>query len=159
MLRRTLSVFLGLACLSLSLARAAEVEFVRVWPGWRDAASFERITDFFGGTEKDAGRTVLRTQPKERGGYYFLVRVKNPAAARDAKFELQVIRPDKPETLKYSFPAALPAKENVFQLGLTGSDWPGGKEADPVAWKLALVSADGHVLAEHKSFLWEKPAK
>ena len=43
--------------------------------------------------------------------------------------------------------------------GVTGADWPGEKKAHPVAWKLALLAADGRVLAEQKSFLWEKPAK
>ena len=87
------------------------------------------------------------------------MRVKSTTALAAAKFELSVIRPDAPEPKAFSFPAALPAKEVVFQLGLTGTAWPGGKPANPVAWKLALVAGDGRVLAEHKSFLWEKPAK
>ena len=33
------------------------------------------------------------------------------------------------------------------------------KSPDWSEWKLALLAADGRVLAEHKSFLWEKPAK
>jgi hypothetical protein len=59
----------------------------------------------------------------------------------------------------FTFPAALSAKETALHLGLTGADWPGGKAASPVAWKITLLAADGRVLAEHKSFLWEKPAK
>ena len=46
-----------------------------------------------------------------------------------------------------------------LQLGLTGADWPGGPKASPAAWKISLLGSDGTVLAEHKSFLWEKPAK
>jgi hypothetical protein len=94
-----------------------------------------------------------------RAGYYFLVRVKSASALSGAKFELSVIRPNMPEPKIYSFPAAIPAKEMVYQLGLTGSDWPEGDKANPVAWKIALVGADGAVLAERKSFLWEKPPK
>jgi hypothetical protein len=70
-----------------------------------------------------------------------------------------VIRPDSPDPKTYTFAAAVPAKETVFQLGLTGADWPVGEKANPVAWRLALLGADDHVIAEHKSFLWEKPAK
>lgn len=141
-------------------ARAAEAEFVRVWPSWRTAESFERIGEYFGRSENPAGRTVLRTQPAARAGYYFLVRVKPPAAVAGARFELEVIRPDAPDAKTFAFPApAMPAGETVFELGLTGADWPDGEKAQPVAWRLALRTADGRTLAEHKSFLWEKPAK
>lgn len=155
---RHLLLALGLALTALP-ARAADLEIVRVWPGWRDAASFERIGEYFGGRENTGREVVLRTQPGERAGYYFLVRVKNAAALPNAKFELSVIRPEAPEPKTFSFPAALAAKETVFQLGLTGADWPQGRDAHPVAWKIAVKDSGDRVLAEHKSFLWEKPAK
>ena len=152
----------ALACLLFFAAvpaRASEAEFVRIWPGWRDAESFDRISEYFGRGENTSGQVVLRTQPATRDGFYFLVRVKSTAPLAAAKFELSVIRPDAPEPKVFSFPAALPAKETLCQLGLTGTAWPGGKQASPVAWKLTLVAADGRLLAEHKSFLWEKPAR
>lgn len=141
------------------LARAAEVEFLRVWPGWRTDESFDRISEYFGKSENSGRQIVLRTQADIRGGYYFLVRVKSAMRIDGAKFELSVIRSDTPEPKIYSFAAVVPEKEMVFQLGLTGADWPAGQKANPVAWKLALVATDGRVLAEQKSFLWEKPAK
>ncbi len=155
----------ALACLLLLAAAggtrvaAAEAGFLRAWPAWRDAASFERIGEYFGGAENTGREIVLRTQPSERAGYYFLVRLKNAAALAGAKFELSVIRPDHPEPKIHAFPTAVAVGESVFQLGLTGADWPAGKAGNPVAWKIALVAADGRVVAEHKSFLWEKPAK
>lgn len=161
MLRRRLPLlFVCLACLAgLAPARAAQVEFLRVWPGWRTAESFDRIGEYFGRGENSRRQPVLRTQAAERGGYYFLVRVKNAAALADARFEVSVIRPDNPDAKTYTFPLALPARETVVQLGLTGADWPGGQQTNPVAWKIALVGADGRALAEHASFLWAKPAK
>jgi hypothetical protein len=139
--------------------RAADVEFVRVWPGWRDAESFERISEYISGRENTGRATVLRSRSGERGGYYFMARVKNSAAAlADAKFSLQVIAPDNPVAKAFTFPATLPAGTTIFHLGLTGADWADPK-AQPVAWKLELVRADGQVLATSKSFLWEKPAK
>ena len=150
---------LALLVSSVIGAHGADVEFLRVWPGWREAESFDRISEYFGGGENTGRHHVLRTQDKTRGGYYFLVRVKNASALTGAKFDLSVIRPDLPEPKTYHFAADVPAKETVFQLGLTGSDWPAGNKANPVAWKLALVGADGRVLAEQKSFLWEKPPK
>ena len=140
-------------------ARAADAAFVHLWPGWRDADSFDRITEFLGGAEPAGHRTLLRSRPDARAGYYFLFRLQLPAPVTGATFALHVIRPDSPEPKVFAFPAAAPSGANVFDLGLTGPDWPGGKTAHPVAWKLALLAADGRVLAEHKSFLWEKPAK
>lgn len=154
---RALFLLLAVAFAGLSPARAADVEVLRVWPGWRDADSFDRIAEYFGGGESRR-QAVLRTQAGVREGYYFLVRVRSRDAMA-ARFALQVIRPDAPEPKTFEFPAQVPAKEHVFQLGVTGTDWPGGQKANPVAWKLALIGADGRVLAEHKSFLWEKPAK
>lgn len=162
MLRRLLrTLFILLLCLAgLSWrAAAAETEFVHLWPGWREAESFERIGEFFGGTEKPVRRTIVRTHPDNRSGYYFLLRVTSATALTGAKFQLQVVRPDAPDPKTFSFPVSAPAGSTVFDLGLTGEDWPGGKLANPVAFKLSLLAADGRVLAEHKSFLWEKPAK
>lgn len=150
---------IGLLLLALAPARAGEAELVRIWPGWREAEAFDRISEYFGRGENTSGQIILRTQPAAREGFYFLVRVKNTAALAAAKFELSVIRPDAPEPKAFSFPVSLPAKGALVQLGLTGAAWPDGKKASPVAWRLALVAADGRILAEHKSFLWEKPGK
>ncbi|MBI4626607.1 MAG: hypothetical protein HY736_25735 [Verrucomicrobia bacterium] len=157
--RHLLLLFVGFVCCAVSLAYAAEVELVRVWPGWRDAEYFERIGDYFGRSENPGGQILLRTQADVRAGYYFLVRVKAAAAVAGARFELSVIRPDAPEPKTFTFSAALPARQSVFQLGLTGDAWPGGKKDNPAAWKLTLVDAGGRLLAEQKSFLWERPAK
>jgi hypothetical protein len=161
MLRRHL--LFSFACfvcfVGFSVVRAADLEILRIWPGWRDAESFDRISEYFGRGENTGRQLVLRTQSDARGGYYFLVRLKSAAAIATAKFELSVIRPDTPEPKTYTFTAAVPAKETVFQLGLTGTDWPAGQKANPVAWKLALLGTDGRVLVEHTSFLWEMPAK
>lgn len=147
----------ALLCSPGARLSAAEVEFKRVWPGWRTAESFERIAEYFGGGEDTGREVVLRTQPSERAGYYFLVRVKSGAEHRGARFQLEVIRPDGPEPNTHVLAATIPARETVYQLGITGGDWPGGAEASPVAWKLTLLDAGGRVLQEHHSFLWAKP--
>lgn len=161
--RHRSSVVGSLACVMVALlasaASAADATFVRLWPGWREADSFDRISEFLGGGEPTSHRTLLRTHPDTRAGYYFLFRLHAAAAVQGAKFELQVIRPDAPTPIIFSFPVSMASGDSVFDLGLTGADWPGGKRANPVAWKLALLAADGRVLAEHQSFLWEKPAK
>src|SRR5687767_6584559 len=97
MSRRLLFLFASVAVVASSAwSRAAEVELLRIWPGWRDAESFDRISEYFGGGENTGRHVVLRTQPDVRTGYYFLVRVKSAAALGAAKFELSVIRPDTP---------------------------------------------------------------
>ncbi|HVU26007.1 MAG TPA: hypothetical protein VHE13_17885 [Opitutus sp.] len=151
------SLFVCFVSFVVSLARAADVHFVRVWPGWRDAASFDRISEYFTEQEDTGSRVVQRTHPSVRDGFYFLVRVANSdAALAGAKFSLQLVAPTSPQTKTYTFPADVPAHSTVFMLGLTGPDWP-NRKAHPVAWKLDLLAADGRVVATEHSFLWEKP--
>lgn len=141
-------------------ATAAETAFVRIWPEWRDAESFERIGEYFGAPEHRSREIVLRSRADQRAGFYFLVRVKHAAPLAGARFALHVIRPDAPDVVTFTFPVASASTgETVYLLGLTGADWPGGKGTQPVAWKLELVGADGRALTDQKSFLWEKPAK
>jgi hypothetical protein len=140
-------------------ARGADVDFVRVWPGWRSAESFEHISEFFTGRENTDREIIVRTHTEVRGGYYFLARVKNSGAALPGtKFSLQIIAPNNPQPKTFVFPATLAAGTSVFSLGLTGPDWTDEKNP-PVAWKLELLRGDGQVAATAKSFLWEKPAK
>jgi hypothetical protein len=155
---RSLSALLAMLFLCAG-ARAADPAIANVWPQWRDAASFDRISEYFSREESTGGHAILRTHPETRAGFYFLVRLASSATPAAAKFEVNVIAPGQPEPKTFVFPLASPAKENVFELGLTGADWPAGEKARPVAWRIALLGADGRVLAEQKSFLWEKPAK
>lgn len=148
-----------LSTVSLALGAAPSgVDFVRIWPQWRNADAFDRITEYFGGHENDGRETVLRSRPEARAGMYFLVRVKTAASISNGKFVLQIIRPDAPDAKSFVFPASVPEKGRVFELGLTGSDWPGGRDAHAVAWKLTLFDSAGQVVADQQSFLWAMPA-
>ncbi len=155
--RRLLSLVCFVCFVAPSLARAAEVEFTRVWPAWRAAESFDRISEYFDSEENTGRHTVLRTRPEARAGYYFLVRTKTAVGGAGLKFVLQIIKPDSPQTKTYTFSVAQAGKENVFNLGLTGADWP-DRKTHAVAWRLALVNANGDELARSQSFLWAKPA-
>jgi hypothetical protein len=141
----------------VSVARAADVELTRVWPAWRSAESFERISEYFDGQENTGRHTVLRTQPNARAGYYFLIRAKAAANTTGAKFVLQIITPEAPEPKTHSFPITLGPKEAVFDIGLTGTDWA-GRKTHAVAWRLSVVNAEGRELASQQSFLWSNPA-
>jgi hypothetical protein len=153
--RCALLLFAGLP--SVALAKEGELSLVRIHPGWRDAASFKRISEYFDGKENTGGELVLRTHPEQRGGYYFLVRAANPGKPRAVTARLQVITETEAKPREFTFAPALKTGDTVFHLGLTGPDWPEAA-ATPVAWKLDLTDADGKVLATAKSYLWDKPA-
>lgn len=133
------------------------VSIVRVHHEWRDASSFKRIAEYFDGKEHNGSEAIRRSHPEVRSGYYFFVRVKNPAALRPAQAALQVITSSSAEPVHYQFPVELKAGDTVFNIGLTGADWPDAK-LHPVAWKLQFLAEDGQVLATETSYLWEKPA-
>ena len=148
-------LFLGLVAFS----RAAEVELGRIWPEWRTAESFERISEYFTGRENTGPQTIRRSQPGTRTGFYFLARIRNSGSELPgAKVVISLIKPDSPRVKVFTFPVPVKAGEHVYNLGLTGDDWPGAK-VHPVAWKLEVVATDGTLLAVQKSFLWEKPEK
>ena len=153
---RVIRGLLILLMFAAASAAAAEVTIVRVFTGWRDAASFKRISEYFTGRENTRGETVLRTQPGQRAGYYFLVRAANPGAPVAVKISLQVILPTDSKPRTHAFVTELKSGDTVLHLGLTGADWPDAK-ANPVAWKLAVLSTDDRVLATEGSYLWEKP--
>ena len=138
-------------------APAPEFALVRVWPGWKEAEDFTRLREYFGAAPDSGPRRVLRTSPDQRAGFYFLVRTRGPAVPA-AVLELAVLRPDGPEPVTHRFPAALRAGGEVLELGLTGDAWPGGKRAQPVAWRLRVLGAGDRLLAEERSFLWVDPA-
>ncbi len=134
------------------------VSIVRTITGWRDAASFKRISEYFDGKENTGGGTILRSHPEQRTGYYFLLRVANPGAPLKVQFQVQLIEPGASTRRTTVFPAELGSGSGVYQLGLTGPEWQDPK-SQPVAWQLLVIATDnGRVLATEKSYLWEKPA-
>lgn len=143
---------------SSAAALAADIKLVRVWPGYRNAESFMRISEYFTGKENSGRKqTLLRTQPEQRAGLYFLTRVANRGTLLEgAKLELHIITPRSPKEATFTFPTAIPRGEHVFQVGLTGSDWPEATE-HPVAWRMTVVGPDGQELSSEQSYLWSKP--
>lgn len=151
-----LTRILGFFALLAAVNARADVEVVRVFTGWRDAASFKRISEYFTGRENNGGRIVLRSTPEKRAGYYFLIRLKNDAAPIDGKFVFRVISSASTTPREFAFATQIPPGSSVFNLGLTGPHWP-GKETNAIAWKLEIVDAKGDILATDQSYLWEKP--
>ena len=139
------------------------VTITRVWPDYRAAESFDRISEYFTGDENTGGQIVLRTHPEARAGYYFFTRLKveTPAAAAiaDAQVEISVIMPDAPVVKTFLLRAHGVLREgvNLLNPGLTGADWPWtDTKTHPVAWRVRLLDADGAELATTQSYLWSK---
>jgi hypothetical protein len=154
-MRKPLLLLAGLA-LACAGARADTVNFLRVWPQWHDADSFQSYYEYRHHQELVGGYIVMRTHADNRGGLYFLTRVKNRGPElKGASFVLQIISPESTATREFRFGAQVPGGSRLFDLGLTGTDW-GGPKVEPVAWCLELRSADGTVLARQASFLWER---
>lgn len=137
-------------------ATDGRITIARVFTGWRDAASFKRISEYFSGQENTGGAIVLRTHADQRAGFYFLVRAANPGATVAVKINLQLIAPTDSKPRTYAFSTELKPGANVLNLGLTAGDWPDAK-ANPVAWQIDFLATDGHLLTSEKSYLWEKP--
>lgn len=137
---------------------AAGVSIERVFTGWREAASFKRISEYFTGRENTAGQIVLRTDPAQRSGYYFLIRTRQDAASA-AKVRLTYFLPGQTDPKVLTFPVQLPDRTSAINVGLTGDSWP-DPEASAVAWKIDILSADeSRVLATERSYLWDQPVK
>lgn len=157
-MRLVLSLFLLIAVVRVT---AADLTAVRIWPGYRTAESFERISEFFDGKENSGGQTLLRSQPATREGFYFLTRIKNSGPVlENVRVELNIITPASSQPRQIAtFPTTrVPAGSHVFQIGLTGTDWPDAN-TNPVAWQLRLLNTEGQELLREESFLWSLPAK
>jgi hypothetical protein len=147
-------------CCAARLA-AADLTAVRVWPVYRSAESFERISEFIDGRENTSGQTLLRSQADTRDGFYFLTRIKNRGhALENVDVELHVIAPASSKTKRINTFATtrVPTGSHVFQIGLTGSDWP-DPAIHPVAWQIRFLSADGQELLREQSFLWSQSTR
>lgn len=157
MKRRVLLFFCTINLVALSAIHA--LEFRHVAYRYVEAKSFKRISEYFTGRENPGNRLLCRSRPAERAGFYFILSLDEHSRKlpQGTQFVVEFIRPDDPETktIRVPVPENRPRGKEVY-LGLTGDDWS-DKTARPVAWRLRLVDASGEVLAERKSFLWERP--
>ncbi len=145
---------LSLLITSCLWLQAGEQKIVRLWPEFRTAESFERIGEYFNAKESTPGSIVLRTQPNQREGYYFLVRLSEPKSIpAGASWSLKVIFPGSSEHKVFTFKLPESDRKAVYELGLTGNDWPNGL-TKVSAWRLALLDSTGKEVVSQQSFLW-----
>ncbi|MDX2186728.1 MAG: hypothetical protein SFV32_07345 [Opitutaceae bacterium] len=152
-------LFLAILFIFAHASTFAEVSIVRIWTEYRDAASFERMGEFFTGKEKLGGDLVVRSRSDDRDGYYLLLRVKNRGdALAGVRTELNAIFPSSPKARSFThFPAiSLPRGSQVVHVGITGDDWPEGL-SHPVAWELRMFDSEGRLILRDASYLWGPP--
>jgi hypothetical protein len=148
-------LFFAVVLAFTSLASAAEVQLVRVWPDYRTNESFVRVGEYFGGQESTP-ELLLRSQSGVREGYYFLIRFKSSEAVPGAILAVETILPGSEVANVHFFSLDLPRGSRAILAGLTGADWPDAK-VQPTAWRVRLLSAGGTELARQQSFLWALP--
>ena len=134
-----------------------ETDIVRASAAYRDSRQFFRISEFFTNRESTGSDVVVRSREDERGGYYFTVRLR-PYPYRNYHVEeavhLEIIMPGDIEPTLFTFPLGPAKRRNpLLLIGLTGEDWPDAS-AEPLAWRISFLDAEGAVLARQQSFLW-----
>ncbi|MBL63945.1 MAG: hypothetical protein CMI30_11125 [Opitutae bacterium] len=153
---RSLAILCVLSGLAIS-SQATEARFVSI--RYLEKQAFLRISEYFDGKENKGSRLICRSKPESRAGLYLILSLKDSTRKLppDLVARWQVIAPTAPDAVEHR--VAVPndrTKGKDLFVGLTGSDWPDPK-ARPVAWKFTLETADGKVVLERKSFLWERP--
>lgn len=158
---RTLALWIALAAVAIASAGCRTVpvdnEVKRARAEFREDQQFYRISEFFTERENTGGAVIVRSQPDERAGYYFTVRLARYPYHKETVEEavrVQVIVPGELEPRLYSFPLGPAKKKNpLLLIGLTGSDWP-DRSVRPLAWHLAFHNDEGERIATAQSFLW-----
>ena len=148
---KTLCLMVLLGC----SVQAQNVTFERVWPSYRDAASFTRVLEYFGGSPDTTNRDAVRSQPDQRAGYYWLVRTHATTALADCTVQIKVHRVGTTAPATHTFPFPVSSGSHAINVGLTGTDWSDPTER-PIAWQLTLLSPSNSVLATQQSFLWQR---
>ena len=94
--------------------------------------------------------------PGDPAGQYFITKLEKVKSSALKSARMTYYRSDSKDTTTVSWDLSGASVKSWLYLGLTGNDWP-EKEIKPLAWRIELLDANGTLLAEWKSFLWEMP--
>lgn len=145
-----------LVLLATTVSTASALTIRDAYPRYMHEDHFKTVMEYLRGEQKEGPRHVVRTQPNERTGQYFILTldasVKELPA--DTEIALEVLPTHLREPLTYRFPATdFQTSSRQLYVGVTGPDWP-DRQIQPMAWRVHLLSGD-ELIAEWKSFLWE----
>lgn len=122
-----------------------------------DEGGIRPIGQYFGASLTGQGfRTVVPSQPEDPAGQYFIIRLKGPKSTPPASARMTLFTTENKQASTRTWELPGTPLENWLYLGLSGADWP-DDDIRPLAWHIELLAADGTVLTEWKSFLWELP--
>ena len=164
-MRALLLVFLtGLltACGTTSTPREiAAVEILEILPRQMSTAQFQRIREYRTGSEHSGKRIILRTDPKQRDGFYFTLLLDSKLRRLPQGTVVVGEFYSKASADKQSYTFTLPADRpntKAVLVGLTGEAWPFTKAEDivPAAWRFQLIGPDEQSFGQKQSYLWEK---
>lgn len=147
---------LGVACSTTKESSEPPVKIVDVMPRYIEAETFKRISEYMTGRENPGKRVIIRTNPRQRDGYYFVliidrnVRKLPPDAYIQGEFYTS--KSLDLQTHRFEFPSILPNTREIF-IGLTGDDWP-QEGAVPAAWRFTIKNSQEQILAQEQSYLW-----
>lgn len=148
-----------LPALLLWLAGASALsalESPKVFAAYREAQQFYRISEFFTGRENTGRNVILRSNPEERGGFYWTVRLRSYPYRKQVEeaVRLEVILPGDVEPTLFTFALGPERPRNpLILVGLTGDHWA-DPDALPLAWRISFADAAGDIFARQQSFLW-----
>lgn len=125
----------------------------------KPAEDFFRLAEYFDpeAGERTARRTIVRTVPTQRAGFYLVFSFEDgldnlpEGCVAELTYLLPVVGSDERER---SFPLPSERDGRELWIGLTGPDAPTSPEV-LVAWQFRLRDAEGRLLAERDSFLWD----
>ncbi len=143
-------------CNTTGESTGSSVSITEIIPRYMKTEEFMRISEYMTGKENPGRRVIIRTEPKERDGYYFVLTLKQNVRKLPAdayiQGELYTSKSLDLQTRRFELPAILPSSREIF-IGLTGDDWP--EEDDiPSAWRFTIKNSQGEILAQKQSYLW-----
>ncbi len=152
-----LVVLFFVGCASAPKEPIRSVTIKEIKPRYIDEQQFIRISEYWTGAENTGDRVILRSDARERSGYYFTLildeKVRKLPKGTVILGEFYTAKSPDRQTHEFVLPAKRPKTKEIF-VGLTGEDWP-EEDAVPGAWRFTIKTPNGEVMAEAQSFLWE----
>ena len=155
----SLLFLLSLLCAACGTTKEAvkpDVQIKEIMPRYIETENFKRISEYMTGKENPGRRVIVRTQPGQRDGFYFVLILNRNVRKLppDAYITGEFYTSKSPDIQSYRFelPSILPNTREVF-IGLTGDDWL-QKDVLPSAWRFTIRNSREEIIAQKQSFLW-----
>lgn len=161
----SLKYLLLIGCIGFAMSSIARAEFrIRhITPQYIAEEPFKRISEYFTGKEDTGKRIILRTQADQRGGLYFLVTFNRMAKSyipEGSKVIAQFYHANSVDPVRHELNFPYEMSTDTFAIdmyvGITGADWPGGGAKNLVAWHIRVEDAEGQLIAQQGSYLWDR---